>query len=141
MTKQQKARDFAYKMAPKWVETNAQESAAGRKPFDLEWMLGHAWKVGFDAGQTMSNDKSRAAFESWAVQEGLYIEPFDGEYLWGETAVAWLTWQACRKVALNEAAEVCANLTKPSKLLGVRDLGAWDIATLDCEAAIMEMLK
>jgi hypothetical protein len=51
MTKQQKARDFAYKMAPKWVETNAQESAAGRKTFALEWMLSHAWKVGFDAGQ------------------------------------------------------------------------------------------
>jgi len=52
VTKQQKARDFAYKMALKWAETNEQETRAGRKPFDLKWMLGHAWKTGFDAGQS-----------------------------------------------------------------------------------------
>jgi hypothetical protein len=51
MTKNQKADEFARKMYPKWVATNRQEALAGRKEFDAEWIMAHAWRVGFDAGQ------------------------------------------------------------------------------------------
>lgn len=51
MTKQSKAREFARKQSEWWVATNAKELQEGRPAFSLEWMLGGAWKTGFDAGQ------------------------------------------------------------------------------------------
>lgn len=51
MTKQQRAREFAHKDAEYWANANKPENLRGREPFDLEWMLSHAWKMGFEAGQ------------------------------------------------------------------------------------------
>ena len=79
----------------------------------------------------MSNDTSREAFEAWAVQEGLDIDPFEGEYLWKDTDVAWITWQASRDVALNEAAEVCRGLNQ----------GWYSDDHHECVSAIKELMK
>jgi hypothetical protein len=57
----------------------------------------------------MSNDKSRDEFEAWAI--GILGD----NPLWRESGnceLAWQSWQASRKVALNEAAEVCTAWVK-----------------------------
>ena len=49
-------------------------------------------------------------FEKWAMQAPLYLpmgKAKDGGYYFSETSVAWLAWQASRKQALEEAANVC----------------------------------
>lgn len=51
MTKQQRARDFGHKEAAFWRETNKPENLRGQEPFDLAWMLGNAWRHGFESGQ------------------------------------------------------------------------------------------
>jgi hypothetical protein len=57
-------------------------------------------------GQIMSNE-SRAAFEAWAIGI-LGDNPTWRES--GDCELAWAAWQASRKVALNEAADVLKTL-------------------------------
>ncbi|QXO10340.1 hypothetical protein [Proteus phage vB_PmiM_ZX7] len=41
-------------------------------------------------------DKSRKQFEELAVEEGLSLEVFNGDYNWLNTRLAWRWWQASR---------------------------------------------
>jgi hypothetical protein len=86
-------------------------------------------------------DKSRAAFEAWFAAPRKLETILDGSYRYMPADTAWKTWQASRKDALEEAAEVCSMLAKPSAELSQTELDAWDIGTLDCETAIKELLK
>ena len=52
MNKSQRAREYGHKAAERWEVVNTDEAQRyGHKPFTLEWMLSHAWKMGFEAGQ------------------------------------------------------------------------------------------
>lgn len=42
-------------------------------------------------------DKSRKQFEELAVEEGLSLEAFNGDYNWLNTRLAWRWWQASRE--------------------------------------------
>jgi hypothetical protein len=90
-------------------------------------------------------DKSRAAFEKWYMSGDLNIRSihsFDSTYYTSPTTrIAWGAWQASRKDTLEETAEVCGSLFRPSAKLSQTELDAWDIGTLDCETAIKEILN
>lgn len=42
-------------------------------------------------------DKLRQQFEELAVEEGLSLEVFNGDYNWLNTRLAWRWWQASRE--------------------------------------------
>lgn len=42
-------------------------------------------------------DKSREQFEEIAVEEGLSLEIFNGDYNWLNTRLAWRWWQVSRE--------------------------------------------
>jgi len=55
----------------------------------------------------MSNEESRKAFEAWAEDLGtLIVASRQERYMSGATRRAWTAWQASRKQALEEAAQV-----------------------------------
>ena len=51
LSKQIKAREFARKDVDYWTKTNELNLKRGDDPYSLEYMLTHAWKKGYEAGQ------------------------------------------------------------------------------------------
>lgn len=55
-------------------------------------------------------DKSREQFEKLAVEEGLSLEIFNGDYNWLNTRLAWRWWQASRESLEKERDEAIKHL-------------------------------
>jgi hypothetical protein len=97
--------------------------------------------MGDGAKGAIMTDKLRDAFEAWFAAPRKLETILDGSYRYMPADTAWRTWQAASKYTLEEAAEVCFLLFRPSAALSPTEQGAWEIGTLDCETAIKELLN
>jgi hypothetical protein len=62
----------------------------------------------------------------------------DGCYTTAATAFAWAMWQASRKQAMADSAQVCADVCTPN----LNSFGdGYNQGAIDCEKAIKELLK
>lgn len=83
--------------------------------------------TGKPAPSAVALDDDRAAFEAWAKEalEAHYDE--HDSLITYDPVSAWLAWQASRRAALEEAAQLCANRSEKAGTIG-RALEAMDLA-------------
>ena len=57
------------------------------------------------------SEKMRSEFEAWAAKDGFVIAEFkDNKYAYGATQIAWESWQASYKAALESAVKRCEEM-------------------------------
>jgi hypothetical protein len=84
--------------------------------------------------------ESRSEFEAWLGREAYTVRSDSGKYESHHIDAMWSAWQASRRAALEEAAQVCESESLEEPQAGTEDI-AYDMAVRHCADAIRAIAR